>query len=63
MGRASGKVEKIEEQLTFLGGFGTGEPAEPDVHALARQHMSLAQDVEPSKLSFPAKPAFDPCLS
>ncbi|OLP79985.1 hypothetical protein AK812_SmicGene39667 [Symbiodinium microadriaticum] len=54
MGRAAGKVEKIEQQLSAL-----HRAAEDST--LTLPSLAPAQDVEPSRLAFPAAPRFDPC--
>ncbi|CAE7806062.1 fpr1A [Symbiodinium sp. CCMP2592] len=54
LGRAAGKVEKIEEQIGILqedrGAAGPGLP-----------NLALAQDVVASRISFTGVPEFDPC--
>ena len=53
MGRAAGKVEKIEEQIADLRAVRAGE-------RLAAPAFALAKDVDTQRLSFPPPPSFDP---
>ena len=55
MGRAAGKVEKVEEQLREL------KLADGPLYPLTASAMNVAKDVEVSRLSFPEPPSFDPC--
>ena len=55
MGRAAGKVEKIEEQISLLESH-SASSAFP-----AQACLALAKDVQVSRLSFPREPRFDPC--
>ena len=54
MGRAAGKVEKIEQQLSAL-------QRASETSAVTLPSLAPAKDVEPARLSFPARPQFDPC--
>ncbi|CAE7527916.1 unnamed protein product [Symbiodinium microadriaticum] len=54
MGRAAGKVEKIEQQLVALQRASADTP-------LNLPSLAPAKDVEPARLAFPAPPRFDPC--
>ena len=56
MGRAAGKVEKLEEQVAALAAFTPGSaPKAGGLPALA-----LAKDVEVDRLAFSPAPSFDP---
>ena len=56
MGRAAGKMEKVEEQLRSL------ELASSGAAVASHDCVNMAKDVEVHRLSIPeAPPAFDPC--
>ncbi|CAE7806563.1 unnamed protein product, partial [Symbiodinium sp. CCMP2456] len=54
MGRAAGKVEKIEEQLEML-------KTASERATAAMPNLAPAKDVEAGRLNFPVPPRFDPC--